>query len=253
MGTDLGSRQELLPLLLSLGPHLMRPHLCSALHGSFLSPQRGCPSSLWPRCGRALELQPPLSKGSGSSPALLGEAPISPLGSGVLPWTSWPWESGVSGGAGGQAHLALRVCGGVDEYQGRGRSIKPPQIPPNPWPLCPDCSLLAWWAVRFLECSLLADSEWGPRPKLVLPRPHQLPPGSQHSVRADGSLHLDQALLEDAGRYTCLVSNSAGSQHRDVELVVQGESWGGGGHDAMGEGPRGELDLEHLCLDKLHK
>ncbi|KAM9722140.1 hemicentin-2 isoform 3-T3 [Dama dama] len=48
-----------------------------------------------------------------------------------------------------------------------------------------------------------------------------LPPGSRHSVRADGSLHLDQAMLEDAGRYSCVVSNTAGSQHRDVQLVVQ--------------------------------
>lgn len=54
-------------------------------------------------------------------------------------------------------------------------------------------------------------------------------------MRADGSLHLDQALLEDAGRYSCVVTNTAGSQHRDVELVVQGESWEGGG---------GELDQE---------
>lgn len=56
-------------------------------------------------------------------------------------------------------------------------------------------------------------------------------------MRADGSLHLDQALLEDAGRYSCVVTNTAGSQHRDVELVVQGESWEGGG---------GELDQEYL-------
>lgn len=122
----------------------------------------------------------------------------------------------------------------------------PPQIPPpspNPWPLGPGCSLLAWWAVRFLGCSVSAGSEWGPRPKLVLPRPHQLPPGSQHSVRADGSLHLDQALLEDAGRYTCLVSNAAGSQHRDVRLVVQGESRSGGGRMRWGRAPGGSLTL----------
>ncbi|KAJ8792458.1 hypothetical protein J1605_019677 [Eschrichtius robustus] len=70
-----------------------------------------------------------------------------------------------------------------------------------------------------LPCIILAGRPRPERRWLKAGRP--LPPGSQHSVRADGSLHLDQALLEDAGRYTCLVSNSAGSQHRDVELVVQ--------------------------------
>ena len=87
-------------------------------------------------------------------------------------------------------------------------------------------------------------AEWGPWSKLILLRPHQLPPGSRHSVRADGSLHLDQALLEDAGRYSCVVSNTAGSHHRDVQLVVQGESRaGGGGQDGMGGMPKGNLIL----------
>ncbi|XP_036769471.2 hemicentin-2 isoform X1 [Manis pentadactyla] len=70
-----------------------------------------------------------------------------------------------------------------------------------------------------LPCVILAGR---PRPerrwlKAGLP----LPPGSRHSVRMDGSLHLDRALREDAGRYRCEVTNTAGSQHRDVELVVQ--------------------------------
>lgn len=53
MGTHLASHQE--PL--SLGPQLMRPHLRSTLHSLVLSPRTGCPSSLWPWCGQASELQ----------------------------------------------------------------------------------------------------------------------------------------------------------------------------------------------------
>jgi hypothetical protein len=48
---------------------------------------------------------------------------------------------------------------------------------------------------------------------------------------------------DDAETYSCVATNVAGSQHRDVELVVQGESedtkpwqWGG-------EGGRGNLIL----------
>lgn len=51
-----------------------------------------------------------------------------------------------------------------------------------------------------------------------------------------------------------MVTNTAGSQHRDVMLVVQGESLGpevvGSG---WGPGQDGGTDLEHLCLKKLHK
>ncbi|XP_073909095.1 hemicentin-2 isoform X2 [Castor canadensis] len=70
-----------------------------------------------------------------------------------------------------------------------------------------------------LPCVILAGRPLPKRHWLKAGRP--LPQGGRHSVRSDGSLHLDQAVGDDAETYSCVATNVAGSQHRDVELVVQ--------------------------------
>ncbi|XP_039576204.1 hemicentin-2 [Passer montanus] len=69
-----------------------------------------------------------------------------------------------------------------------------------------------------LPCVILAGSPFPAR--RWLKDGQMVAPGDPYSIRADGSLHVEQASLGDAGTFTCEVSNALGSHRQDVSLVI---------------------------------
>lgn len=46
--------------------------------------------------------------------------------------------------------------------------------------------------------------------------------GVQHPRNPDGTLSIEQAVISDAGVYTCIATNIAGSDEAEATLHVQG-------------------------------
>ncbi|XP_041262809.1 hemicentin-2 isoform X2 [Onychostruthus taczanowskii] len=69
-----------------------------------------------------------------------------------------------------------------------------------------------------LPCVILAGSPFPAR--RWLKDGQMVAAGDRYSIRADGSLHVEQASRGDAGTFTCEVTNALGSHRQDVSLVI---------------------------------
>lgn len=87
-----------------------------------------------------------------------------------------------------------------------------------------------------------------PQPKITwLKDGHPLPSGDNFSISPDGSkLHIPQASLSDAGRYSCMASSSVANQTKHYLLDVFGTRclW----MEADSQVGAGDVDLEGFLI-----
>ena len=69
--------------------------------------------------------------------------------------------------------------------------------------------------------SLLCSASGNPAPQVAWSRVNGVLPSSRTKVTAEGLMQIDDARLEDAGRYKCVAQNILGRKEEVASLVVQ--------------------------------
>ena len=69
--------------------------------------------------------------------------------------------------------------------------------------------------------SLLCSASGNPTPQVAWSRENGVLPSSRTTVTAEGLMQIDNARLEDAGKYKCVARNILGRKEEVASLVVQ--------------------------------
>ena len=69
--------------------------------------------------------------------------------------------------------------------------------------------------------SLLCSASGNPAPQITWSRENGVSPTSRTKVTAEGLMQIDDARLEDAGKYKCVAQNILGRKKEVVSLIVQ--------------------------------
>ena len=69
--------------------------------------------------------------------------------------------------------------------------------------------------------SLMCSASGNPAPQITWSRENGVIPSSRTKVTAEGLMQIDDARLEDAGKYKCVAQNILGREEEVVSLLVQ--------------------------------